>query len=166
MPGSAHTMSIKWMREDAGWQIANAEQTIRYPDKENPGKWKIFKRDLFNIADYVAVDPTGKIKGTIYVQMTIGMNNKAMRTAKIEASEYTRGILKSGNTIELHIWRKMGPRGKQKIWKLARFHAKLTRENAVVFEDVQDEGDGFEPVQVGFSFGDASSSGRVHAATK
>ena len=167
MASQAHELSLKWMKEDANWIPGSVEQTIRYPDKENFGKWKMFKRDLYNIADYVAIDSTGKIKGTIYLQFSVGMNNKSVRVAKITASPHTKPILRAGNRIEIHIWRKMGKRGARKFWKLHRFCARLDEFGDIEWFEVVDEGDAFEPVQVGLGFGDsAPAAGRVLAARK
>ena len=114
--------SLKWLREQ-GYIVQGTEATVRIPDKALPSGWRMFRRDLFNFCDMLAVKPD--VFGATFVQVTAGMNNKGGRIAKIEAAPASHAILRSGNTIELHIWRKMGARGKVKHWKLARFQARL-----------------------------------------
>jgi len=78
--------------------------------------WNVFARitqDLFHFADILAIYPTRE--GSTYIQVTSGSNVSA-RKAKILANKYAKSILKAGNTIEIHGWRKGGPRGTRKIW--------------------------------------------------
>lgn len=111
--------SLEWLR-DRGYICQVTEQTIRYPSKKRPGAWEIFKRDLFNICDIIAVHPSHS--GTMYLQVTGGMNNKGERQQKIETAPATLPIIRAGNLVELHVWRKVKPRGvKVGTWKVARF---------------------------------------------
>lgn len=116
-------MSVKWFR-DNGYLCEPTEQTIRYPNKLKPGTMTVFKRDLWNAFDGVAVKIAGDEHGITLFQATVGMNNKGERQQKIELSPATVPLLRCGNTIELHIWRKMGKKGDRKLWKLARFEAR------------------------------------------
>lgn len=119
MADSVSKRSLQWLR-DHGYTAQVVEQNVRYPDKAHPGKTIMFKRDLWGFADIAAVHPD--MIGTVYVQSTLGMNNKGERMKKIETSPLAPIVL-FGNRVELHIWRKMGARGKRKVWKLARYEA-------------------------------------------
>ena len=111
--------SADWLRKQ-GYICESTEKTNRYPSREKPGTWVVYKRDLFNFCDLLAVYPAKS--GTLYLQVTAGMSHKGERQTKIEQCPAVMSILRAGNTIELHIWRKMGPRGvKVKNWKVARF---------------------------------------------
>jgi hypothetical protein len=74
--------------------------------------------DLFQFADLVAVIPG--VPGTTYVQTTSG-DNVSHRLAKLRAepvSSRVRACLAAGNTVLIHGWRKVGPRGARKTWDL------------------------------------------------
>lgn len=124
--------SADWLK-DQGASVQLVEQTIRYPSKTKPGRWEVFKRDAFGIADLIAVHPNHL--ATLYCQTTSGMNNKGSHQEKIEASPHTKTILQSGNRIELHVWRKMGKRGQRKLWVLARFQCLLHGDRIAWSED-------------------------------
>jgi len=130
-------MSVKWFR-DNGYLCEPTEQTIRYPNKLKPGTMTVFKRDLWNAFDGVAVKIAGDNHGITLFQATVGMNNKPERQRKIELAPATVPLLKCGNTVELHIWRKMGARGERKLWKLARFQARLHGPQGLTWLDVSD----------------------------
>lgn len=118
---SATAMSKEWM-QDHGYLVALTEQNIRIPDKTSPTGWRMFKRDLWNIADLIGVDANKN--GVLLVQSTIGMNNKPERMQKILDAPATRPLLDAHNEIELHIWRKLKPRGERVRWQLARYKLK------------------------------------------
>jgi hypothetical protein len=101
---------------------------------------RMFKKDLFGFADIVGIH--AEQIGTTYFQVTAGMNNKAPRLEKIEAQPATRAILKTGNTIEVHVWRKLGKRGGVKRWTVDRSQARLHGDSIswiTVFEKEDDE---------------------------
>lgn len=102
----------------------------------------MFKKDLFGFADIVGIHPDQL--GTTYFQVTGGMNNKGDRMAKIEAIAATPLILKTGNTVELHVWRKMGPRGGVKRWTVYRAQARLHGDKLQWIEVFEKEDDEFE----------------------
>ena len=80
--------------------------------------WNPFVRirqDLFQFADILAVDPVNQ--ETKFIQVTSGSNVSA-RVKKIATNQKARAVLKAGNTIEVHGWRKTGPRGKRKTWDI------------------------------------------------
>lgn len=131
-------MSVDWFREN-GYLCEPTEQTIRYPDREHPGKWKVFKRDAYNAFDGIAVKLDASVNGTVYFQATVGMNNKPERIKKIEASPATIPLLRSGNTIELHIWRKLGKKGARKVWALARYQAHVHGEGIAWNELIEED---------------------------
>ena len=80
-------------------------------------RWNQFahvRQDLFGFADMVAVRIG--TTGVLAVQTTSGSNVSA-RVEKIR-NEPRAGIwLACGNRIEVHGWRKVGPRGKRKTWE-------------------------------------------------
>lgn len=120
MKGTSPTQrSLKWLR-DRGYIAAVVEQNVRIPAKFNEPA-RVFKRDLFGFCDIVAV---GKEFGSVYIQVTSASNQAARRT-KIEESEFWPIILKAGNTIECHGWRKGGARGERKLWRLTRHQARI-----------------------------------------
>lgn len=137
---SATAMSKHWLQEQ-GYIVGLTEQNVRIPKKQPDGSmlWEMFKRDLWTFADLTAIN--AQKQGTLYVQCTIGMNNKPERMAKILACEYTSTILKAGNQIELHIWRKLKGSGRIK-WELARYTLKHLlpgdeKSNPMVWYDEQ-----------------------------
>ena len=81
-------------------------------------RWNAFakiRQDLFGFADVLIVGEDG----ITAVQVTSG-DNVSKRIAKIEACENARAWLANGGRIEVHGWRKVGPRGKRKTWQLRR----------------------------------------------
>jgi hypothetical protein len=85
--------------------------TVAVVEKWNP--WARVRSDLFGFADLLAMSPT---RGILAVQTTSG-GNVAARIAKIR-NEPRAGIwLASGGRIVVHGWRKVGPRGKRKVWE-------------------------------------------------
>jgi len=131
---SATAMSKEWLT-DLGYIVGGTEQTIRIPSKTKPGQWEMFKRDLFNFADLTCVNASKP--GTLYVQSTIGMNNKPERMQKILAIPAVLAVLKSGNQIELHVWRKLKGSGRVR-WELARYTLKrLGDTDAMAWYDEQ-----------------------------
>lgn len=81
-------------------------------------RWNQYARvrqDLFGFIDLVAMSPT---TGILAVQVTTG-DNMAARRAKILAEPKAALWLASGGKIMLHGWRKVGARGKRKLWEVA-----------------------------------------------
>jgi len=79
--------------------------------------WNSFahiRQDLFQFADILAVFPNRE--ASTYIQVTSGSNVSA-RKEKILANKYALQILNAGNVIEIHGWRKVGARGKRKLWE-------------------------------------------------
>ena len=118
---SANQYSAKWLRKQ-GYQCESTEQTVRAPDLEapkdangRPTKWKVWKRDLFNFCDLLAVK-YGE-NGTTYIQTTTAKNVNA-RLEKIAGLAVVRAIVKAGNRVHVHGWKECGGRGKPKSWQL------------------------------------------------
>ncbi len=132
--------SLDWLKS-RGWIYATTEQTVRIPSKVHPGKWEMFKRDLFNFADLVGVHVD--CLGTTYFQVT-SSSNKVARQQKIEATPQVPIILRSGNTVELHCWGKKGPRGARKLWTLVRFQARMLGDKVHWLDVTEDDSDEFE----------------------
>jgi hypothetical protein len=80
---------------------------------EKWNQWAKVRQDLFGIFDLLAIHPD--ITGVVGIQVTSG-SNMAARRSKIAGSEMAPVWLLGGNTIELHGWRKVGERGKRKVW--------------------------------------------------
>ncbi len=71
------------------------------------------RQDLFGFIDLVALHPA---LGTYGVQATSGTNVSA-RIEKIRGLETHATWLQAGNKILVIGWRKVGPRGKRKVWE-------------------------------------------------
>ena len=136
--------SLKWLK-DQGFLCQSVEQTIRYPDRQNPGRMKIFKRDVWNIADIIAVG--GGLTGTLYVQVT-DTSNQAARFNKISGIPAAYRVLEAGNHIWILGWGKKGPRGKRKLWEVTVNHVTID-ENHIMRrqETVQQLDETGEPVE-------------------
>jgi hypothetical protein len=79
-------------------------------------RWNPYARlrqDLFGFIDIVALS---SIYGIIAVQTTSGAN-MAARISKIRELPAAKVWLKVGGHIVVHGWRKVGARGKRKLWE-------------------------------------------------
>lgn len=95
--------SLKELRDD-GWMAAVVERW---------NKFAKVRQDLFGFIDILAV----KGDKTLAVQATSGTNVSA-RIKKICENQGASFWLESPNRfIEVHGWRKVGPRGKRKLWE-------------------------------------------------
>lgn len=72
------------------------------------------RRDLFGFIDIVALHPDKK--GILGIQTTTS-SNLAARITKAQALPAYSLWLDAGNVVEFHGWRKIGPRGKRKLWQ-------------------------------------------------
>lgn len=129
--------SREWLKQH-GWVYATTEQTVRIPDKFRPGKFTMFKRDLFNFADLVGCK--ADVFGTTYFQVT-SASNKSARQTKIDMTPAVPILLRAGNTVELHCWSKKGSRGARKLWTLGRFQARLLGEKITWLDVTEDDDD-------------------------
>jgi hypothetical protein len=118
---NANQYSAKWLRKQ-GYECESTEQTVRIPDNEaprdatgRPSKWKMFKRDLFNFCDLIAIK-YGET-GTTYIQTTTAKNVNA-RLEKIAGIAVVRPIIKAGNHVHVHGWKELGGKGKPRSWHL------------------------------------------------
>jgi hypothetical protein len=145
--------SLKFFR-DLGFTCGITEKNVRIPDKTVPGGWRVFKQDLFGFCDIVAVHPD--VKGTTFIQTTSGLgSHRVDRMEKIQEAPAALQLLKAGNAIEFHGWRKVGARGAPKRFALKRYIAKLV-DGKITWVDadrteVQDEDDDFEPQKALFA---------------
>lgn len=104
MPKSAITptqRSLKLLRSQ-GWTVAIVERWNSYAR---------IRQDLFGFIDLLAVGPDG----TMAVQTTSG-DHVAERVEKILAEPRARACAAAGWQIVVHGWRKVGDRGKRKLW--------------------------------------------------
>lgn len=101
---SPTSRTLEHLRSE-GWQCAVVEKWIAAIRK---------RQDVWGFIDIIAVKPGHPIKA---VQVTSG-SNVAARLAKIEEEPRRLPWLAAGGTIEVHGWRKVGPRGKRKRWEV------------------------------------------------
>lgn len=95
--------SLKLLR-DRGWIAEKVERPWNPYTKRT--------QDLFDFGDILCFNS----EMTMIVQTTSG-SNVASRLTKIKASRIAKLWLKSGyRMIVVHGWRKVGPRGKRKMW--------------------------------------------------
>ncbi len=95
--------SLAKLRDD-NWTVAIVEKW---------NQWAKVRQDLYGFADLLAVSPS---RGIIAVQTTSG-NNVAARVDKIRQEPRAGIWLAAGGKIVVHGWRKVGPRGKRKVWE-------------------------------------------------
>jgi hypothetical protein len=74
------------------------------------------RQDLFGFIDMLVLDG---LPGVLAVQVTSG-DHVAERIAKILSSPYLVPWLASGSRVEVWGYRKVGARGKRKLWALRR----------------------------------------------
>lgn len=72
------------------------------------------RKDLFGFIDIVAIHP--RRRGVLGVQTTTGPH-LAARQSKAELLSAYRLWLAAGNAVQFHGWRKVGARGKRKLWQ-------------------------------------------------
>jgi len=95
--------SLKWLRQ-RGFTAAITEHW-------NPHAR--LRQDLFGFVDIVALC---SVFGIVAVQTTSGPN-MAARISKIRDLPAAKEWLEAGGTIIVHGWRKVGARGKRKLWE-------------------------------------------------
>lgn len=103
MKTSPTQRSLKKLR-DEGWTCGITE------------KWNPFckiRQDLFGFIDVFAMRPT---VGFMAVQTTSG-SNLSSRVAKIKAEPRAAIFLACNGIIVVHGWRKVGAKGKKKVWE-------------------------------------------------
>lgn len=103
---SPTSLTLKQLRAE-GWTVAIVEKTIPH---------SFIKQDMGGFADVVAWRPQA---GVLAIQATSGANVSA-RVKKIEALESARAWLLSPARLEVWGWRKVGARGKRKLWEVRR----------------------------------------------
>ena len=95
--------SLQLLRDEQ-WLVAIVEKW---------NQWAKVRVDLFGFGDLLAL----RGETALIVQTTSG-SNVAARIAKIQASAEARVWLQAPNhRIEVHGWRKVGARGKRKVWE-------------------------------------------------
>lgn len=90
-----------------GWTAWVVEQTIPHT---------FIKRDMGNFADVIAWAPG---RGILAIQTTSGAN-VAARMAKIDELETAKSWVLAPARLEVWGWRKVGARGKRKLWEVRR----------------------------------------------
>lgn len=96
---------------------------------------KGLRQDLFGFADILAIGPR-----IVAIQVTSG-TNVAARVEKIYDTTAARTWLEAGGLIEVHGWRKAGPRGKRKTWQIRRVAIEIDGMGAMVSRECGDAGD-------------------------
>jgi hypothetical protein len=103
MATSPTQRSLKLLR-DAGYFAAITEHWNQFAH---------IRQDLFGFCDIVAFKGYGPV---LFVQTTSGTNVSA-RVAKIVSNDAARAWVQEPNRlIVVHGWRKVGERGKRKLW--------------------------------------------------
>ena len=97
--------------------------------------------DLFSVIDIVAI----YARAIVGIQVTSG-SNLAARQKKIEAEPLVLKWLRAGGLIELHGWRKIGPRGKRKRWKCRVLVAEISCGKVFLKEGGEIHAGGLEDV--------------------
>jgi hypothetical protein len=103
--------TLKLLRSE-GWTCGVVEQTVPHT---------FIKRDLGGFIDVVAWAPG---RGVLGVQTTSGSNVSA-RLDKIRALPSADAWMRSGAGLEVHGWRKVGERGKRKLWECRRIRVEV-----------------------------------------
>jgi hypothetical protein len=73
------------------------------------------RQDLFGFIDIIAI--RSDLRGVLGVQTTTKANMPA-RIEKISHIEAHKVWLEAGNKINVHGWRKLGKKGKRKLWQV------------------------------------------------
>ena len=87
------------------------------------------RQDLFGCIDILAVN--GHVLG---VQACAG-SSAAARATKAVAEPRLRTWLEAGCAFEVWAWRKVGPRGKRKVWAVRRLRARIA-DGEIAFEEL------------------------------
>lgn len=90
-------------------------------------KWNSFvgiRQDLFGFVDLIAVSE----RGTMAVQVCAGQGDVAKHLTKIAAEPRAIACAAAGWKIVLHAWRKLGARGKRKLWECAEIEVVIPEE--------------------------------------
>ncbi len=104
---SPTALSLKELRK-RGYMVAVVE-------KFNP--WVKIRQDLFSFGDILAVH--SERMEFLIVQATTGDGgNVAARVAKIKENNNAKTWVKAGGKISVWGWRKVGNKGKGKLWTL------------------------------------------------
>lgn len=92
------------------------------------------RHDLFGFIDIIALSPGNRIIG---VQTTSG-SNAAARCTKIvdECKDAAADFMRCGGFLEVHGWRKVGAKGKRKLWDCRVLQAQLLVDGAIIFNEV------------------------------
>ena len=100
----------KWRK--LGYSVCVVEKWV--PASPAGFKGPIITRDAFNFGDLLACKVG--VNGALLVQTTSGANVSA-RVQKIRGISEAEVWLAAGNRIVVDGWRKVGPRGKRKLWE-------------------------------------------------
>jgi hypothetical protein len=118
--------SLDFLRKD-GFSVWVVEKWV--PATPCGFKGRLITRDVWNFGDILAVR-IGQ-PGATLVQTTSGSNVSA-RLDKIRTIAEAGIWLASGNRIEVHGWRKTGPRGMRKVWTCRKIEVSKETLNAEV----------------------------------
>lgn len=111
-----------WLKAN-GWLSQIVETMVRIPGKAP------FRRDLFNFVDILALGE-GQ---TLAIQVTSGPHSSNRRTKILcEARSAALLAVRAGWLVEVHAWRKVGPRGRRKLWR-ASVHRLAICQNGELF---------------------------------
>jgi hypothetical protein len=91
--------TVKLLRS-LGWTVGRVEMDMRRPDPENPGKMMYWKRDLWNVADYISFG-----HGRVLLVQTTNSGNFAGHITKINENPITKQWVENGQEICIIAWR-------------------------------------------------------------
>ena len=95
--------SLKLLRDEK-WVVAIVEKW---------NQWAKIRIDLFGFGDLLAIRD-----GTALIVQTTSGSNVSARIEKIKANQDARRwLLAPNHFIEVHGWRKVGAKGKRKLWE-------------------------------------------------
>ena len=103
--------------------------TAQVVEQTGRGRGITFRRDLFGCIDILGVN--GHVLG---VQACAGAS-AAARATKAAQEPRLRAWLEAGCAFEVWAWRKVGDRGKRKLWAVRRLRARIA-DGQVAFEEL------------------------------
>lgn len=103
----------------AGWPVQIVEKWVPAARK---------RIDLFGCIDLVALDGQ---PGVLGIQATSG-SNAAARATKARELPTLRAWLEAGNRFEVWGWRKVGARGKRKLWDVRIVRVEIHPQDRLV----------------------------------
>ena len=96
-----------------GWTAAVVEKWIPIPNSPAGG----IRRDLFGGIDVIALNPEAGWTRRIHGIQCCAASGLAAHRDKLRAEPRMKLWIEAGGCLEIHAWRKVGARGKRKLWE-------------------------------------------------